>query len=123
MADRTLTDLTYTREGIPTRGRCTQCSQLFSTPPEARATPEQATRDFYAAFAAHQCLAVNLSRSLVILKHKDKVPIVASCSACHRKFLTVVAFLHDQRAAEQYLLERFDLHKCSGNVSRSGTMN
>lgn len=123
MADRTLTDLTYTREGIPTHGRCTQCSQIFSTPPEARANAEKATRDFYAGFAAHKCLAKGLSRSLVILKHKDKVPLVASCSACHRKFLTIVAFLHDPRGAEQYLLEKFDLHKCSGDVSLSATKN
>lgn len=123
MADRTLTDLTYTREGIPTHGRCTKCSQIFSTPPEARANPEKATHDFYAAFGVHQCLAKSLTRSLVILKHKDNVPIVASCSACHRKFLTVAALLHDPRAAEQYLLERFDLHKCSGDVSLSASQN
>jgi hypothetical protein len=123
MADRTLTDLTYSREGIPTHGRCTQCCQIFSTSPEATANPEKATRDFYTAFTAHQCLAKNLGRSLVILRYKDKVPIVASCSACHRKFLTVVAFLHDARAAEQYLLEEFDLHQCSGDISLSATRN
>jgi hypothetical protein len=123
MADRTLTDLTYSRDGIPAHGRCTRCSQIFSTPPEATANPETATRDFYAAFAAHQCLTKNLGRSLVILKYKGEVPIVASCSACHRKFLTGVNLLHDPRGAEQYLLEKFDLHQCSGDVSQSATRN
>jgi hypothetical protein len=123
MADRTLTDLTYSPEGIPARARCTKCKQIFNTPPEAMCNPEKATRDFYAAFAAHQCLAENLGRSLVILKYKDKVPIVASCSACHRKFLTVVSLLHDPRGAERYLLEKFDLHKCSGDISLSATQN
>jgi ferredoxin len=123
MADRTLTDLTYTRGAIPTRGRCSDCGKIFTTPLDAVANPEKATRDFYAAFAVHQCLAKNLGRSLVILKYKDKVPIVASCSACHRKFLTIATLLHDSRGAEQHLLEKFDLHKCSGDVSLSATQN
>ncbi len=123
MVDRTLMDMTYSREGIPTRGRCSKCSQIFSNPPEAGTNPQKATRDFYAAFAAHQCLAKNLGRSLVILKHKDKVPIVASCTACHHKFLTTVDFLHDRRGAEQYLLEKFDQHKCSEDVSHSAGQN
>jgi len=123
MADRTLTDLTYTREGIPTHGRCTKCGKIFNTPPEATANPEKATWDFYAAFAGHQCLTTSLRRSLVILKHKDKVPIVASCTACHRKFFTVATLLHDPRGAERDLLEKFDLHKCSSDVSSSATQN
>lgn len=87
------------------------------------ANPGKATWDFYAAFAAHECLANNLRRSLVILKYKDKVPILASCSACHRKFFTLATLLHDPRTAEQYLLEKFDRHECSGDVSFSATQN
>jgi hypothetical protein len=68
-------------------------------------------------------MAKNLGRSLVILKYKDTVPIVASCSACHCKFLTVAALLHDPRGAEQYLLENFDQHECSGDVSHSAPQN
>jgi hypothetical protein len=54
MADRTLKDTTY-NEGIPTSARCSKCGQLFSAPPDATANPEKATRDFYAAFRAHEC--------------------------------------------------------------------
>ena len=55
MADRTLTNLLYSDEGIPTDGWCSKCGQLFLTPPVAMADPEKATRDFYTAFAAHKC--------------------------------------------------------------------
>jgi hypothetical protein len=54
MADRTLKDTTYS-DGIPSSGRCSKCGQLFSAPPDAAANPEKATRDFYAAFRAHEC--------------------------------------------------------------------
>ncbi len=111
--------MTYSSEGIPTQGRCSKCGQLFSTPPDATANPEKATRDFYATFAAHECLTPNLGRSLVILRYKDKVPIVASCSVCHSKFFTLAALLGNAHKAEQYLLEKFDRHECSGDFSSS----
>ncbi len=120
---RTLIDLTYSGEAIPTHGRCSLCSQVFCTPLEAMADAEKATRDFYAAFAAHLCRVPNLARSLLILKYKDRVPIVASCTACHRKFFTTATLLHDPHRAEQYLLEMFDQHQCSGDVSFSATQN
>jgi len=123
MADRTLTDLTYSGEGIPTHARCSRCRQVFTTPPGATANPEKATRDFYSAFATHICIITIPGRSLVILKHKDKVPILASCSSCHRRFFTIATLLHDSRAAEQYLLEKFDRHDCSGDISLSATQN
>jgi hypothetical protein len=55
MADRTLTNLLYSDQGIPTHGWCNKCRQLFLTPPDAMVDPEKATRDFYTAFAAHEC--------------------------------------------------------------------
>ena len=122
MADRTLTGLLYSREGIPTQGQCSGCGQTFTTIPDALADPEKATRDFYTAFAAHECLATSPTprqRSLVILKYKGKVPILASCTVCRRKFFTAAPLLHDARGAEQYLLEKFDLHECPCDVASS----
>jgi hypothetical protein len=120
---RTLIDLTYSGGAIPTQGQCSQCGQVFCTPLEALADPERATRDFYSAFAAHVCRVPNLARSLAILKYKDRVPLVASCTACHRKFFTIASLLHDPRQAEQYLLEMFDRHQCSRDISFSATQN
>ncbi len=122
MADRTLTGLLYSREGIPTQGRCSSCGQTFSTTPDALADPEKATRDFYTAYAAHMCLATSIppsQRSLIILKYKDKVPILAACTVCRHKFFTAAHLLHDSRGAEQYLLKKFDVHQCLCDVASS----
>ena len=124
MVGRTLTDLDYGSEGIPLHGRCSKCGQLFLTPTNAMFDSEKATYDFYTTFAVHECLATTPGRrhrSLVILRYRDRVPILASCSACHCKFFTISALLGNARKAEQYLLERFDLHECSGDVSSSST--
>jgi hypothetical protein len=58
-------------------------------------------------------------RSLVILRYKDKVPVMASCTGCHRKFFTVANLLDDPLGAEQYLLDKFDRHECPDNSSSS----
>jgi hypothetical protein len=90
------------------------------------ADPERATRNFYTAFAVHQCLATGplpRQRSLVMLKYKDKVPILASCTVCRRKFFTAAPLLHDARGAERYLLEKFDAHKCLCDVPASSALH
>jgi hypothetical protein len=55
MANRTLKSVTYSEEGLPTSGWCSECGRLFSAPADASDNPEGATRDFYTAFAAHEC--------------------------------------------------------------------
>ena len=55
MVVRTLTEMTYSVEGIPMCGQCTFCKQMFSTPVLAFADPGKATRDFYLAFTEHEC--------------------------------------------------------------------
>jgi hypothetical protein len=51
-------------------------------------------------------------RSLVILKHVYKSPSLAACSKCQRKFFTPNSYFNDRIGAEQYLQEKFDLHRC-----------
>jgi len=60
-----------------------------------------------------------VQRSLIFLKYKDGVPMVASCSVCHRKFFTLVKIFENARMAEKYLLEKFDQHECSHDGSSS----
>jgi hypothetical protein len=54
MANRTLTEMTYI-DGAPAFGRCSACGRAFATPADTMADAEQAARDFYAAFASHEC--------------------------------------------------------------------
>ncbi|MGA8345278.1 MAG: hypothetical protein WB781_25330 [Candidatus Sulfotelmatobacter sp.] len=61
-----------------------------------------------------------VERSFVILKYVNKVPTMASCTKCERKFFTPTAYQGDRVGAEQYLRGKFDLHKCEGD-SRAKT--
>jgi hypothetical protein len=40
-------------------------------------------------------------RSLVILRYKDNVPMVASCRVCRRRFFTVVTIMENPQMAER----------------------
>lgn len=51
-------------------------------------------------------------RRFVVLKCVYKVPALASCARCQRKFFTPKAYDRDPVGAVQYLIRKFDLHKC-----------
>jgi hypothetical protein len=62
-------------------------------------------------FEFHSCGSTE--RRFAILKHKDKVPAMASCANCQRKFFTPSRIFEcDPIGAEQYLANKFDLHRC-----------
>jgi hypothetical protein len=48
----------------------------------------------------------------------NKVPAMASCTKCQYKFVTPNSLKRDPEAAEKYLREKFDLHKCGGHGSK-----
>jgi len=52
-------------------------------------------------------------RHLIILKYVNNVPLMASCGYCQRKFFTPTELRGNRAEAEQYLLEKFDLHLCN----------
>ncbi len=51
-------------------------------------------------------------RSFIILKYVGKVPSLASCAKCQRKFLTPKTYSKEWTGAEEYLRGKFDLHQC-----------
>src|ERR1700722_5453446 len=62
-------------------------------------------------FEFHSCGSTE--RRFAILKHKGKVPEMASCDNSQRKFFTPPrTFECDPIGAEQYLANKFDLHRC-----------
>jgi hypothetical protein len=65
-------------------------------------------------FEFHSC--GSSERRFLILKHEGKVPAMASCAKCQRKFFTPSStFERDAIGAEQYLANKFDLHRCEGS--------
>lgn len=53
-----------------------------------------------------------LELRFVILRYEGKIPWMAGCTECQRKFFTPNSFAGDQAAAAQYLLDKFVHHKC-----------
>jgi len=52
---RILTEITYSKEGVPMSGQCGYCKKLFSTSVEALSDTGKATQNFYTAFIQHEC--------------------------------------------------------------------
>jgi len=53
-------------------------------------------------------------RHFIVLKHEGKVPIMAGCEKCKRKFFTPVDYSQDAIGAQEYLFNKFDHHSCEG---------
>ena len=51
-------------------------------------------------------------RRCIVLKYEGKVPLLAGCTACQRKFFTPDKLVRDAAGAEQYLLDKFYCHDC-----------
>ena len=54
-------------------------------------------------------------RKFVILRYQGKVPAMAGCAKCQRKFFTPSILSRDLLGTEGYLLSKFDLHRCTEN--------
>jgi hypothetical protein len=48
----------------------------------------------------------------VILRYEGKVPVLASCEKCQRKFFTPPSLARDAVGAEEYLGQKFEVHVC-----------
>jgi hypothetical protein len=69
-------------------------------------------------FDAHTCVtpirkpAWLTDRRFVVLRYEGKVPALASCAKCERKFFTPTTLARDAVGAEEYLGRKFDVHEC-----------
>jgi len=95
-------------------GRCLQCrdcSLSFDF-------PDGAPYGLVAKqFEFHSC--GSSARRFVIVRYEDKIPVLASCAKCEHKFFTPSStFARDPIGAEQYLVAKFDLHRCGTVLGR-----
>jgi hypothetical protein len=69
-------------------------------------------------FDVHSCVSPvripgwHTDRRFVVLRYEGKVPALASCAKCERKFFTLPTLARDPRGAEEYLGRKFDVHQC-----------
>lgn len=70
-------------------------------------------------FDSHSCVsptrktAWQTDRRFIVLRYEGKVPVLASCDKCERKFFTPTKLLHETVGAEEYLGRKFDVHECA----------
>jgi hypothetical protein len=63
-------------------------------------------------------------RKFIVLKYEDRVPMMAGCENCKRKFFTTVDYFGDAAGALEYLFNKFDHHRCeetTAGARRPGT--
>jgi len=51
-------------------------------------------------------------RNFILLRREGKVPAMAGCEKCQRKFFTPAIYSRDAVAAQDYLFSKFDRHDC-----------
>ena len=56
---------------------------------------------------------------VILLQNSGKVPAMAACTKCQRKFFTPDSLLRDSAAAKEYLQEKFDQHDCPDSRKRT----
>jgi hypothetical protein len=97
--------------------QCSDCQLSFTFPDGVR------FGDLAKQFELHSCVSPKriagwkADRSFAVLRHEGKVPALASCAQCERKFFTPTALMRDAVGAEEYLGRKFDVHEC-GTVPR-----
>lgn len=55
-------------------------------------------------------------RRFVIVRYEGRVPAMASCGNCERKFFSPTTLAHDAVGAEEYLRRKFDVHDCPSDI-------
>jgi len=58
-------------------------------------------------------------RNFIVLRYEDKVPAMAGCAKCQRKFFTPATYSHDAAGAQEYLFSKFDHHECEGKPKKA----
>ena len=51
-------------------------------------------------------------RDFTVLRYVGKVPAMAACAECQRKFFTPGSYYGDAIGAQEYLLGKFNEHRC-----------
>jgi len=50
--------------------------------------------------------------SFIVLRYEGKVPAMAGCAKCQRKFFAPAEYSRDVVGALEYLSSKFDRHEC-----------
>jgi hypothetical protein len=60
-----------------------------------------------------QTVPAMAERNFIVLRYYEgKVPAMAGCEKCQRKFFTPTIYSCDAAGAQEYLFSKFDHHNC-----------
>jgi hypothetical protein len=93
--------------------QCSDCKLTYTFPAEV----EFGT--IAKQFESHLCLPSTqrpdwrTDSRFVIMRYEGKIPAMASCAKCERKFFAPATFARDAVGALEYLGHKFDVHVCA----------
>lgn len=64
-------------------------------------------------------LSAMAERNFVFLRYEGKIPAMAGCAKCQRKFFTPAIYSGDADGAQEYLFSKFDRHECEERPKKS----
>ena len=99
--------------------QCRDCQLSFTFPDGAQFGPIANQFGPYPCSSPIRFPSRRSDRHLVIVRYEGKVPAMASCAKCDRKFFTPTMLANDAIEAEEYLGRKFDVHECEESMKQS----
>jgi hypothetical protein len=92
--------------------QCRDCQSSFTFPDGAQFGKVAKLFEPWSCSSPTCIPAWHTDRRFVILRYEGKVPVLASCAKCTRKFFTPPTLARDAVGANEYLGQKFDVHVC-----------
>jgi hypothetical protein len=92
--------------------QCRDCQLTYTFPYGAKFGTIAKQFESYLCLSPIRRTGWQTNSRFVVVRYEGKVPAMASCSNCKRKFFTPTALARDAVGAEEYLGRKFDTHEC-----------
>jgi hypothetical protein len=93
--------------------QCGDCQLSFPFPEGTQFGTVAKLFEPYSCSSPMRIPAWRNDRRFVILRYERRVPVLASCAQCERKFFTPPTLARDAGGAEEYLGQKFEVHQCN----------
>jgi hypothetical protein len=92
--------------------QCRDCQLSFTFSDGAQFSPIAKQFGSYPCSSPIRIASWRTDRHFVIARYEDRVPAMASCAKCDRKFFAPTTLANDDIGAEEYPGRKFDVHEC-----------
>ena len=98
--------------------QCSDCQLSYTFPDGTEFRAIAKNFESHLCFPSFRSPGWRTDSRFVIVRYEDKVPAMASCHKCDRKFFTPATLARDAIGAEEYLGQKFDVHQCLEEIGR-----